>query len=91
MPKLWDFFATWCGPCRTQAPIIAGLETEYHGRIEITSIDVDENRELAQRFNVQAIPTLVFLDAAGNELDRHTGLMQKDEILAKFRSLGFIQ
>jgi thioredoxin 1 len=91
LPKLWDFFATWCGPCRTQAPIIAEMEAEYHSRIEIASIDVDQSPELARRFNIQVVPTLVFLDASGRELDRQTGLMQKDEILAKFRSLGFIQ
>lgn len=91
LPKLWDFFATWCPPCRQQAPIITELEKEYQGRIEIVSIDVDQNRELAQRFSIEAIPTLVFLDASGNELYRNVGLMQKTDIVAKFRSLGFVQ
>ncbi|MEO0021744.1 MAG: thioredoxin domain-containing protein [candidate division WOR-3 bacterium] len=91
LPKLWDFFATWCPPCKKQAPIIEELAKEYAGRIEIISIDTDKNPELARKFNIQAIPTLVFLDAEGKELSRNVGLMSKDEILARFRQHKFIE
>jgi thioredoxin 1 len=91
LPKLWDFWATWCPPCKEMKPAIEALQQEYAGRIEIRSIDVDQDKELAQKFGVEAIPTLVFLDAKGNELSRIVGLVPKDTILGRFRTHGFIQ
>ncbi|MEO0080121.1 MAG: thioredoxin family protein [candidate division WOR-3 bacterium] len=91
LPKLWDFWATWCPPCQKEKPIIEELAEEFKGRIEIVSIDVDKNKPLAQRFGVQAIPTLVFLDAEEKELARHVGFWPRDSIVAKFRELGFIK
>ena len=91
LPKLWDFWATWCPPCKQLKPIIEALEKEYEGRIEIKSIDTDQNKDLATKFNVQAIPTLVFLDAKGNELSRLVGLVPKDTIVGRFKAHGFIQ
>ena len=91
LPKLWDFWATWCPPCKELKPTIEALAKEYEGKIEIRSIDSDENKELAQKFNVQAIPTLVFLDAKGNELSRIVGLVSKDTIVGRFKAHGFIQ
>jgi thioredoxin 1 len=91
LPKLWDFWATWCPPCKEMKPTIEALEKEYEGKIEIKSIDVDQNKDLAQKFNVQAIPTLVFLDAKGNELSRIVGLSPKDTIVGRFKTHGFIQ
>jgi len=91
LPKLWDFWATWCPPCKELKPTIEALEKDYEGRIEIRSIDVDRNKDLAQKFDVQAIPTLVFLDAKGNELSRIVGLTPKDTIVGRFKTHGFIQ
>jgi thioredoxin len=91
LPKLWDFWATWCPPCRELKPTIEALEKEYEGRIEIRSIDVDQEKELAQQFKIQAVPTLVFLDKEGKELARIVGGVPKDTILGRFRSLGFIE
>ncbi len=91
LPKLWDFWATWCPPCKQLKPTIEALEKEYEGKIEIKSIDSDENKELAQEFNVQAIPTLIFLDAKGNELSRIVGLVPRDTILGRFKAHGFIE
>lgn len=90
LPKLWDFWAVWCPPCKELKPIIEALEKEYEGKIEIRSINVDENKELAQKFEVKAIPTLVFLDAKGNELSRIVGLVPKDTLLGRFKAHGFI-
>jgi thioredoxin 1 len=91
LPKLWDFWATWCPPCKQLKPTIEALEKEYEGKIEIKSIDVDQNKDLAQKFGVQAIPTLVFLDAKGNELSRIVGLVPRDTIVGRFKAHGFTQ
>jgi len=91
LPKLWDFWATWCPPCKELKPTIEALEKEYEGKIEIRSIDVDQNKDLAQKFGVQAIPTLVFLDAKGNELSRIVGLVPRDTIVGRFKAHGFIE
>ena len=91
LPKLWDFWATWCPPCKQLKPTIEALEKEYEGKIEIKSIDSDQNKELAQKFNVQAIPTLIFLDAKGNELSRIVGLVPRDTIVGRFKAHGFIE
>lgn len=91
LPKLWDFFATWCPPCRRQAPIVEEIAREFEGKVEVRSIDTDKEQELARRFNIQAIPTLVFLDAGGKELSRNVGLMNKEEIVARFKKHGFIK
>jgi thioredoxin 1 len=91
LPKLWDFWATWCPPCKQLKPTIEALEKEYEGKIEIRSIDVDQNKDLAQKFGVQAIPTLVFLDAKGNELSRIVGLVPRDTIVGRFKAHGFIE
>jgi thioredoxin 1 len=91
LPKLWDFWTVWCPPCKELTPTIEALASEYEGKIEIKSINVDENKELAQKFEIRAIPTLVFLDAKGNELSRIVGLVPKDTLLGRFKAHGFIE
>lgn len=91
LPKLWDFWATWCPPCKELKPVIEALEQEYAGKIEIKSIDVDVEKDLASKFKIQAVPTLVFLDKSGKELARIVGAVPKDTIVGRFKSLGFIQ
>jgi thioredoxin 1 len=91
LPKLWDFWATWCPPCKELKPTIEALAEEYKGVIEITSIDVDQQKDLAQKFGVTAVPTLVFLDKDGKELSRIVGAVPKDTLVGRFRTLGFIK
>ena len=62
---LVDFWATWCGPCRMQAPILEKLDAELGDSVKIGKVDVDEEPELAQKFGIMSIPTLIaFKDGA---------------------------
>jgi thioredoxin len=63
-PIILDFYATWCRPCKMLAPHLHALQEKYNGKIIIYEIDVDKEPELAQRFNVNAMPTLVFIGSA---------------------------
>ncbi|HVN74227.1 MAG TPA: thioredoxin [Methanoregula sp.] len=58
-PVLYDFFATWCGPCRMQTPIIEELEKKMGEAIEVRKVDVDQNMELAEKFGIRVVPTLI--------------------------------
>ncbi|MCX8206984.1 MAG: thioredoxin [Methanothrix sp.] len=78
-PVLIDFFATWCGPCRMQTPIMEELEKKYSGRIEIKKVDVDSNMELANRYNIMVVPTIV-LEKDGKEVRRWLGVTPKEEL-----------
>ena len=57
-PVFVDFWAEWCGPCRSVSPVVEELSNEYNGKVDFVKINVDENGELAQKYNVFSIPTL---------------------------------
>jgi len=65
-PILLDFSATWCRPCKMLAPNLRAIQAKYNGKLIIYEIDVDKDPELAQRFNVNAMPTLVFIGSPTN-------------------------
>lgn len=69
---LIDFTAKWCGPCRVMKPTLGALETEYAGRVRIVPVDVDEEQQLAQQFDVRSMPTFVLL-RDGREVGRTVG------------------
>jgi len=85
-PVLIDFWAAWCMPCKMIAPSIAELAKTYEGRVKVASVDVDAQNELASRFGIISIPTLiVFKD--GVEYRKKVGAVPKHEIEALFKDL----
>ncbi|WAC04268.1 MAG: thioredoxin [Methanoregula sp.] len=58
-PVLYDFFATWCGPCRMQTPILEELKKKMGDSVEIKKVDVDQHMDLAEKFGIRVVPTLV--------------------------------
>ena len=74
---LVDFWATWCGPCRMQAPILDAFESEMGTVVKVGKVDVDEQPEIAARYNIFSIPTLIaFKDGA--EIARNVGVTDLD-------------
>lgn len=88
VPKLIDLGATKCIPCKMMAPILEELKREYAGRLVVEFIDVWENPNAGQRYQIRTIPTQIFYDASGKELFRHEGFYSKEDILGKWKELG---
>ena len=78
---LVDFFAEWCGPCRTLGPVIEELVKEYENdnKVKIFKLNIDEEAELAERFEVMSIPTLI-LFKNGEKIEQTTGAKSKEEL-----------
>lgn len=83
IPVIIDFWATWCGPCRMIAPIIEELSNELDGKVKVGKINVDEEMELAIKYKVESIPTIILFEN-GKETKKIIGLNTKEEILSKF-------
>jgi thioredoxin 1 len=66
LPAIVDFYADWCGPCKTVAPVLEELSKEYEGKLLIYKVDTDAEQELSAVFGIQSIPTLLFIDANGS-------------------------
>lgn len=79
-PVLVDFHATWCGPCKAQAPILSDLAPEIKGKARIIKIDVDNNQQLAAKYQVRSVPTLI-LFKNGESVWRHAGVASKEQLL----------
>ena len=78
-PAIVDFYATWCGPCRTLAPILEELSEEYAGEVDIYKVDIDCEQELAAAFGVRSVPTLLFIPARGMP-QMATGALPKETL-----------
>ena len=85
-PVMVDFYADWCGPCRVMAPVIDELAAELAGKVLVGKVDVDANQQLAERYQVMSIPTLVVF-RGGQVVERLSGVQSKGALLAKLKEL----
>jgi len=79
-PVLIDFYATWCGPCKMLAPVLVEVKDALGDRVSIIKIDVDKNQELAAKYQVRGVPTMMLFQK-GQQLWRQSGVLSKEDII----------
>ena len=86
-PVLVDFFAEWCGPCKTMSPILKEVKDILGNQISIVKIDVDKNQSLAAKYQVRGVPTLI-LYKSGKQVWRQSGAVQKNQLITTINSFS---
>ena len=81
-----DFWATWCGPCKAMGPSIDELATEYEGKALIGKVDVEENNDLAEKYAIRSVPTIIFFKD-GEMVDKQVGAVPKVVLESKIKNL----
>jgi thioredoxin 1 len=90
-PALYEFGAGYCASCKDMEKIMAELKTTHSDQVELRLVYVDKEKPLFDQYKIMLIPTQVFLDASGKEVDRHIGPLTKEEVLKKLKELKFIR
>jgi len=78
-PVVVDFHALWCSPCKMQSPILKEVANELGDKIKVIKIDVDQNSEIASRYNIQSVPTLIMFKN-GTQIWRQSGVVSKNQL-----------
>jgi thioredoxin 1 len=86
-PVLVDFWAEWCGPCKMIAPVLDEIAKEKGDTVKVGKVDIDKNQSLSFKYNVRAIPTLLFFKN-GQVVDQVTGMTSKKDLLGRLEALG---
>ena len=89
-PALFEFGAGYCASCKDMEKIMAELKTTHSDQVEFRLIYVDKEKPLFEQYKIMLIPTQVFLDASGKEVDRHIGPLTKEEVLKKLKDLKLL-
>ncbi len=90
-PALYEFGAGYCVSCKEMAKIMAELTASHSDQVEVRMVYVDKEEPLFKQYKIMLIPTQVFLDASGKEVDRHVGALTKEAVLKKLTELKFIR
>ena len=90
-PALYEFGAGSCASCKEMAKVMAELKASHGDQVEFRMVYADEDKALFQQYKIMLIPTQVFLNASGQEVDRHMGPLTKEEVLQKLKNLRLIQ
>jgi len=90
-PALYEFGAGYCVSCKEMAKVMAELTKSHSDQVEFRMVYVDKEKPLFEQYKIMLIPTQVFLDASGKEVDRHIGALTKEDVLKKLKELKFIR
>jgi thioredoxin 1 len=86
-PVLVDFYAAWCGPCRILAPILEKIADEFAGRVKVVKVDIDHERDLAARYRITGVPTLILFEG-GSDVWTTVGLPRGQELLEQLEKVS---
>ena len=86
MKRVLYFSTAWCGPCKTFKPVVQQVSQEIG--IPVTYIDADQDKETAQKYNINSVPTIVIVDSVGSMLYRNAGIMPKGQLSQLLRTIG---